>query len=703
MTVAAAGTAGAAVRARVVVSMPAAVSSVGRIVAKGSVVGARAGSAAVLEQRVGGAWRTRSRMGLRGPGTFSLWFRPRSTARTVAIRVVAVRRGRVVAASRTKRVAILPVAAGAAARFALPASSITSAPAAGAPGVLRVNGPVAARPGDIVAAGVGTGTPTGYLGRVSGVTTSGGATIVTATPVALIDAVPQGALNVAIGAAGAASDRHARIAASSDQSLARNVSCSAGGTLSISGSVSLTPSIKLAAHWGGYSFSHPLGHLDSASVTASLTASARAEAKATGTLGCTLDKTQIATTHLPTVTVDVLGLPVVLVPSIEWDIEGDAGASSTIDTDIHGSITASAGIAYDSHGFHPTGGLSQSFGFDPPTVTSTAHAEATLEPALHILLYGVAGPSLNFSAGLAFNADTTKSPWWTLTAPVKITGSLDAPDLKLHSGELTIYQHEFDIAHASGQAPGSGGTPPIVTPPSPTTSARHIGYWLQTPDLQCSLETVEDNHESFFSESLDDACGAFVVVDGTLYGPQTIPAGSDLGIYTPFTAVSQTSTGDGTPASPNVLTTVVEAGDSGVQLTETDTWTDNGTTVNTAFSLTGLSGDTDTVELYQAADCYVADSDQGTGILDATTGTPTCIHDNGDGTQVALALTPLTAGSTATEEMFSSVWSDIASQVPFSGNCSCDTELDNGFGLSWPVQLQGTTPVGVDSRFDLAP
>ena len=628
----------------------------------------------------------------------------------MAVRVTVVRRGRVVAASSVKRVAILPAAAGKAARFALPASSIVSAPAAGAPGVLRVNGPVGAGPGDIVAAGVGAGTPTGYLGRVSAVNSSGGATTLTTTPVALINALPQGALNVAIGAARTGSGRRARASASSDQSLARNVNCSAGGTLSVSGSVSLTPSINLAAHWGGYSFSHPVGHLDSASITASLTASAKAEAKATGTLGCTLDKTNIATTHLPTVTVDVLGLPVVLVPSIEWDIAGNAGATSTIDTDIHGSITASAGIAYDSHGFHPTGGLSQTFGFDPPTVASTAHAEATLEPAVHILLYGVAGPSLNFSAGLAFNADTTKSPWWTLTAPLKITGSLDAPDLKLHSGELTLYQHEFDIAHATDQAPGSGGTQPTETAPSPsgvspspTTVARHISYWVQTSDLQCSLQTVEDSHESFYSSGSDDACGAFVAVGGTLYGPQTIPAGSDLGTYTPYTAVSQTSTGDGTSASPHVLSTVVAAGDSGVQLTETDTWTDNGTSISTDFSLNGNSGDTETVQLYQAADCYVADSDQGTGAFNATTGTPTCIHDNGDGTKVALALEPLTAGSSATEELFSSVWSDIASQGPFSGNCSCDTPLDNGVGLSWPVQLQGTNPIVVRSRFDLTP
>src|SRR4051794_2957599 len=48
--------------------------------------------------------------------------------------------------------------------------------------------------------------------------------------------------------------------------------------------------------------------------------------------------------------------------------------------------------------------------------------------------------------------------------------------------------------------------------------------WIETsPDLDCAVDYAGDSHSEFFGTT---ACGTLVAVDGTLYGPAAIPAGS---------------------------------------------------------------------------------------------------------------------------------------------------------------------------------
>jgi hypothetical protein len=78
-------------------------------------------------------------------------------------------------------------------------------------------------------------------------------------------------------------------------------------------------------------------------------------------------------------------------------------------------------------------------------------------------------------SGLSFNADVTKNPWWTLSAPVAARASLDLAALDLASPSLGVYQHSFVLATSGGPfAPGSptpvGPTPPPSPAPAPTPS-----------------------------------------------------------------------------------------------------------------------------------------------------------------------------------------------------------------------------------------
>src|SRR5262249_42462768 len=146
-----------------------------------------------------------------------------------------------------------------------------------------------------------------------------------------------------------------------------------------------------------------------------------------------------------------------------------------------------------------------------------------------------------------------------------------------------------------------------------------------------------------------------------------------------------------------VQRTTVDAGDTGVELVETDTWVAGGTTVDTTYALTGPAGTT--VRLYHAGDCYVDNDDLGTGGF--SSGSATCVHDNGGGTAQPLTFSSSSPQTSAVEEHYSDVWSDIANQGPFGDTCDCGDEEDNGLGLSWPIALSGSTPVTVQSRLTL--
>ena len=75
-------------------------------------------------------------------------------------------------------------------------------------------------------------------------------------------------------------------------------------------------------------------------------------------------------------------------------------------------------------------------------------------------------------------------------------------------------------------------------------------------------------------------------------------------------------------------------------MTETDTWTTGGSSVESTYDINGNAGDTRTVRLYRAADCYVGGSDIGYGSYDAPTQTVGCVRDKGDNTRTALPLSP---------------------------------------------------------------
>ncbi|MEE6273328.1 zinc-dependent metalloprotease family protein [Georgenia sp. MJ206] len=140
--------------------------------------------------------------------------------------------------------------------------------------------------------------------------------------------------------------------------------------------------------------------------------------------------------------------------------------------------------------------------------------------------------------------------------------------------------------------------------------------------------------------------------------------------------------GAGTAVDPWSVTTTVDLGDSGLRLTQTDTYIAGQQSYVTRVRLVN-TGDVEVpVVVYRAGDCYVEDSDNGYG--DASEGTVACVAESG---RVAKWI-PVTGGSAYMQATYSEVWSAIGSRQMFPNTTRGDEYLDNGAGLSWQVDVE---------------
>ena len=172
---------------------------------------------------------------------------------------------------------------------------------------------------------------------------------------------------------------------------------------------------------------------------------------------CALKSTSIATIHGPTTTFFIGPVPVVITTMIVIYLDASADAQASVTSDVSVSVSANAGIGWRKNGgFYPINVFTPTFKYSPPSLSANATLQGNLTPTVDVSIYGVAGPQIALRAGLHLNADINANPWWTLTAPVDLTGSLDVPPLHLSSPTLSLYKHTFTLAHASGPFQGTG-------------------------------------------------------------------------------------------------------------------------------------------------------------------------------------------------------------------------------------------------------
>jgi hypothetical protein len=429
-----------------------------------------------LERRHDRRWRTV--MSRRAVPRYLLHLHTPRQRGALWVRVVVRRGSRRIAVSRPLRVMIArgaPTTAGAGtSATVVHPGDVTSVPAPGAAGPVVLSGSQAVDVGSVLASTIGPRTPDGFLGKVTSVTHRGGDTVVQTVPTTLQAAVPEGSIDLAnatpravirSGASNAPSSSaaHPRAAepATLTQRLTKAFTCQGEASVEASGSVALTATPEFKASWrlfGGMS----------ASFSETVRASADLSTQGAAAADCTLDKTGLFRDPkvLGRYVAFVDAVPVVIVLDGQLFLDGSVSAAGSITAGIQGSASATGGIGYEKGRFSPIGPkTSVTFGAEGPTIDAKASVGAHLTPELRILLYGAGGPVFDAKTGLDLNADISKTPWWSVTAPFTVTARLSAPVLHLDSPSLTLYSHTFDVAHAAGAFQPVPPPAPVPTPP----------------------------------------------------------------------------------------------------------------------------------------------------------------------------------------------------------------------------------------------
>jgi uncharacterized repeat protein (TIGR01451 family) len=226
------------------------------------------------------------------------------------------------------------------------------------------------------------------------------------------------------------------------------------------------------------------------------------------------------------------------------------------------------------------------------------------------------------------------------------------------------------------------------------TSAGPLNNIYLSNELNCQVDHTGDTSHEFYGD-VPGACATLIATGGALYGPSTIPAGSAASPRTTFTEVSQSAvTGSGTSGDPYQVVTVVDAGTTGLRLTETDSYIAGTETYRTDVAVTNSGGASQDFVLYRAGDCYLQNSDDGFGDL-LPDGSVGCHASDDGGVSPGARIErwiPITGGSSAYEAGYSAVWAAIGSQTAFPNTCLCTDYIDNGAGLSWSgsVAPEGT-------------
>ena len=459
--------ASAAKRPRLLITAkPAVVETGARIVVSGRVMGRLAKPARSLrvraQRRVGTRWRSATSVRVARRGRFTVRWRAPARAGRLQLRLRLMRGKRVLATSRAWRLTVTrpaapppglgPVAPGGSPASPVPAPPATTlvitpavvadAPEPGQPGVLVLNGVIAVKAGDVLAAGIGPQTPFGFLLKATAVRVEAGRTVVDAVPATLLEAIPEGEIHESF------TSSRARRGRSTRARFRRAVVCEAGGTVTIEGSADLgSPTWTIDADWGFL-------RLNSVKATTSIGASAHASAEATGTASCTVGPIKILERRFAPITFTIGPIPVVIVPELEIDLDGLGQIDANVATSVDASITATAGAEYEDGRLSPIAEHAESFNHQPPDPQAAAKLQATLSSALEAKFYGAGGPEVGLDAGLLMNADyDAPDPWWTLDAPVALTAGLDIDVLDIEAGPITVYEKSFRLAEAPPRLP----------------------------------------------------------------------------------------------------------------------------------------------------------------------------------------------------------------------------------------------------------
>ena len=336
--------------------------------------------------------------------------------------------------------------------------------------------------GDVMVSDATTNAPSGFLRKVTSVSSSGGQVVVETEQATLEEAIESGEAHVSGvlrpgSIRGTALPRGATLVTASDiqdefylelkDVILYDDDRDMGTTddqITADGSIRLAPGFDFDLEVRDF-------ELQELSFTMEAVETANLEIKSEIDLASAEAEVEIPLPlELPVITVWVGCVPVVIVPELTLHVGAEGNVHVGVRTGVTQEATLRAGLEYNSGSWSPIHQFSNEFHFAPPELYAAMELKGYAGPQLELLLYGVAGPYANVDAYLKLEADSTQVPWWTLW------GGLEVPvGVKVEVLDHTIADYEaVPIRYWLALAQAQDNNPPdIPSAPSPADSAAH--------------------------------------------------------------------------------------------------------------------------------------------------------------------------------------------------------------------------------------
>jgi hypothetical protein len=220
----------------------------------------------------------------------------------------------------------------------------------------------------------------------------------------------------------------------------------------------------------------------------------------------------------------------------------------------------------------------------------------------------------------------------------------------------------------------------VITSNGPLTSIA-IGN-----DLSCQVDHEGNGAGGEFYEGAspldpNTSCGTLLAVGDTTFGR----------FYEDFTPVSQSDVvGRGTKERPFKVTTVVDVGDTGLRIIQTDSYVVGNNFYTTKITVKNRGTSRQDVVLYHYGDCYLNLTDENTRgkVVQSSLGRAPACESTDPNAPGQISLLPRSGGYKYQAGDLDATFAAFDNQVPYGNTCDdCPNEVDSGVGLSWELSI----------------
>jgi hypothetical protein len=148
-------------------------------------------------------------------------------------------------------------------------------------------------------------------------------------------------------------------------------------------------------------------------------------------------------------------IPVVVTPQLSVYVGIDGNASASFSSGATQQATFTAAVLYENGQWTNTHNLTNSFSFDPPTLTASLEAKAYVEARLELLFYGVLAPHASADGYLRITANPSVTPWWTLYGGLGVGAGVSVQILGRNIADYSVPDllvYEIPLASATASS-----------------------------------------------------------------------------------------------------------------------------------------------------------------------------------------------------------------------------------------------------------